>query len=846
MRLWAIAFATGILSVQQLSSLPMIYWSATGLVVIIGLKPFQKFLPKAWLAVLVSGLAFGFAWALLHAHWMMNQRLLPQYEGVDIVLEGQVISLPQSSSSFFTNRTSPNHASFNQEVVRFGFRPAKILSSSPILANISLAKFPKRISLSWYNPRVKIKAGQFWRFSVRLKRPFALMNPGGFDYESWMFQQRIQAKGTVRNSDASQRLNRDAYRGGITGLVLEFRQLILDKLSNEVNIGEHSGFIRNVTQALVLGYRAGLDASEWQIFQRTGTIHLMAISGLHIGLIAMLIYGVVGLLWRFSGRGCLFMPAPQIAAIAALLAATVYAMLAGFTIPTQRALVMLSVAMFHIVFKRTPLPASKTIALALVLVLLLDPLAVLAQGFWLSFLAVGLIIYLIQPKNARTGSTALDEYGLDKMTGLKSQSGVVFKNIGLTILKAGRIQWALTVAMFPTVLYFYQSSSIVSPLANFIAIPVMSLAVVPLMFLATALLFINVTIANWVFSMVDFIYSLLWQFLEGLSLWRYATLDLSIVSLWGLVLCYLAIVLWLCVKGAPMRGLALVLILPVMFYRSPEIKQGEAVVTVLDVGQGLSTVVQTKEHTLVFDTGPRFSDNFDTGRAVVIPYLRHIGRSHIDTLVMSHGDNDHSGGFNSIAAILPIKRVLTSIPDAKMFHSAKTQEYETLACHVGQEWQYDGVGFSMLSPMEIIATQNGHDENNQSCVLKVTTAYGRVLITADIERETESYLYHAMPEKLAAEILIVPHHGSQTSSLAGFIQAVAPRYAVFTVGYKNRYHHPNQNIVRRYRNLSTAQLLRSNETGALIFNLQHDIPLHAHSYRAQAKRYWHAVDVAAF
>jgi len=840
MRLWASAFATGILIVQQLSSLPMLNWLGLGLFVLLAIKPFRKLTANSWLLVFVSGLAFGFAWALGHAHWMMSQRLLPQYEGVDLVLEGQIISLPQSSAPSF------KLSGFNQPVIRFDFRPSKIVKTDKSSANLSLARFPQRIRLSWRNPTSNAKAGQFWRFTVRLKRPYGLMNPGGFDYESWMYQQRIQAKGSIRNKNNIQLERGATLSSGLAGLILEFRQSILDKLSEKVDIGEHSAFIRDATQALVLGYRAGLDTSQWRTLQRTGTIHLMAISGLHIGLIAALVYGLVGLLWRFSGRGCLVIPAPRVAAIAALLAATLYAVLAGFTIPTQRALVMLSVAMLHIVFKRTPLPASKTIALALVSVLLLDPLAVLAQGFWLSFLAVSLIIYLAQQKNGRLDVDNPDKYGLEKISVEKPYIQQAVRNVWLSVLKFGRIQWALTIAMFPMVLYFYQSSSLVSPLANFVAIPVISLMVVPLMFIATLFLFINTSIANLFFIIVEFIYSLLWQFLEALSQWQYATLDLSIGSLWVLMLSYLAIILWLCVKGTPMRWLSVVLILPVMFYNGSAIKQGEAIVTVLDIGQGLSVVVQTKNHTLVFDAGPRYSENFDTGRAVVIPYLRQIGRSKIDTLIISHGDNDHIGGFNSIASILPIQRVLTSIPDDRTFNPVKAKGYKISACHVGQEWQYDDVEFSILSPMELMPSVNGHDENNQSCVLKVTTRYGRVLITADIERETESYLYHAMPEKLAAEILIVPHHGSNTSSLAGFIQAVAPQYAVFTVGYKNRYQHPTKKVVRRYRVLSQAVLYRSHMSGALMFKLQQDLSLEPLSFRDQARHYWHTVDVEAF
>lgn len=855
MRLWAIAFLSGILIVQQLSSLPTLYWCLASLLVFVVFIPSRVIWSNNWLLLLISGLAFGFSWALGHAHWMMSQRLMPQYEGVDLVIEGQIISLPVSPSK--VSNTKQYH--FGHQRIRFDFKPSKVSHAKPISLNsadttsphIALAKFPQRIRLSWYRPTSTVQAGQFWRFTVRLKRPYGLLNPGGFDYASWLYQQRIQAKGSIRNTINNQILKMNTSSSILLDFTLDLRQTILNKLSAELDIGEHSSFILHATQSLILGYRGGLDAAQWRTFQRTGTIHLMAISGLHIGLVAALVYGLVGFLWRRLGRGCLVLPAPQIAAIAALLAATLYALLAGFTIPTQRALVMLSVAMLHIIFKRSPLLASKTIGLALVLVLLFDPLAVLAQGFWLSFLAVSLIIYLIQlGRNVNMISDDLDKYGIERIGVEKSAIHKAIQKAWISILKFGRIQWALTIAMFPLVLFFYQSSSLVSPFANFVAIPAISLCVVPLMFLATFFLFINTTIANFIFKLVDYVYSLLWQFLELLSGWQYATVELSIASLWALLSCYIAIILWLCVKGTPMRWLAMVLVLPILFYSFTSIKEGEAIVTVLDVGQGLSAVVQTKDHTLVFDTGPKYSENFDTGRAVVVPYLRQIGRSSIDTFIISHGDNDHIGGFSSIASMLPIKRVLSSVPDSipqsisKNFTSGS--EYEIMACHVGQNWQYDGVEFAILSPIGVTDAENGHDENNQSCVLKVTTQFGRVLISGDIERETESYLYHAMPKKLAAEILVVPHHGSNTSSLAGFIKAVAPRYAIFTVGYKNRYHLPNQKVIRRYQDLGQVQLLKSNETGALIFKLQQDLALQPLSYRKQVKRYWHTSAVTAF
>lgn len=839
MRLWAIAFLLGILSVQQLSDLPDKVW-LLAISFIAVLLLFITFKPLQWqskntskhrinrgLLIFVSGLAFGFAWAFGHAYWMMGQRLLAQYEGVDLVVEGMVASLPVSPAVQRKGSTFRQH--FGQQRVRFDFTLTKVISPS----DLSLTNFPKRIRLSWYRPQSKIEAGAFWRFTVRLKRPYGLSNPGGFNYENWLYQKRIQARGYIRSSDFNQLLETQTSSLLLPKWLIKFRQLILNKLSADLEVGENTEFTRNLTQALILGYRSGLTAPQWQIFQRTGTIHLMAISGLHIGLVAGLVYLFAGFLWRLAGRGCLILPAPQVAAVAALLAAVLYAMLAGFTIPTQRAVVMLSVAMLHIVFKRTPLPASKTIALSLILVLLLDPIAVLAQGFWLSFLAVSLIIYLIQ-------GAAHDSDRSDSLANKANMSVIagLINKVYTNVVQFGRIQWVLTIAMFPLVLYFYQSSSLVSPIANFVAIPVMSLAVVPLMFIATVLLFFNTELANLLFRLVDLIYNLLWQLLETLANWPFSTLDLAIVSPWVLLLCFLAIFLWLCVKGTPMRWLALILFLPLLFHTRSPLKQGEARLTVLDVGQGLSAVVETKSHTIVFDTGPKYSPNFDTGRAVVVPYLWQMRRSSIDTLIISHGDNDHIGGLKSITEMVPVKRILTSIPD-----EITVKNVDVSACLQGLQWQYDGVEFSMLSPLELSDSENGHDENNQSCVLKISTDFGVVLLAGDIERETESYLYHTIAKQLAADVLVVPHHGSNTSSLSGFIEAVSPQYAVFTVGYKNRYRLPAKKVLQRYQHNSHATLLKTHITGALTFQLQQGSSLKPVAYRSLNKRYWQTTDL---
>lgn len=824
MRTWAVAFLSGILFVQQFSSLPAL--NGLWLCLPIALLFFaHRYLISSFVfpMIVISGVGAGFSWAMLHAQTTLGHQLLAQYEGIDLVIEGQVSSLPELRRS---DLQGTRQTGYRPNSLRFNFRVDRVIN----LANIDPDYFPKQLRLSWYGAAERVKAGELWRLKVRLKRPYGFMNPGGFDYESWLYQQRIQAKGYVKKSTDNHKVIARTSSSFIAEKSLTFRQFILDKLLISQPLLGKSSEIIDLAAALILGHRAGLDTVQWQVFQRTGTIHLMAISGLHIGLIAGLVFFLAGYLWRFTGRGCLLIPAPQVAAAGALIAAFIYALLAGFTIPTQRALIMLLVAMIHILVKRTPLPASKTIALALILVLLFDPLAVLAQGFWLSFMAVSLIIYFI----SRTNVNRSIELNLLSNNKNNQRTRALLSRLKANLLQFTRLQLGLTVFMFPLVLYFYQSSSLVSPIANFVAIPVMSLIVVPLLFLSTFILLVSIELANSLFQLVSYIYETLWIFLTMLSNWKYATFDVAIDSLWLLLSCYLVIFGMLLVRTKAVRWFLPVLMLPFIAYSSPSLNKGKAVVTILDVGQGLATVIQTSKHTVVFDTGPRYSKDFDTGRAVIVPYLRQMHRDQLDTLIISHGDNDHIGGLESIKTLLPIQRILTSVPN----EVSATKDTAIIACQSGFQWNYDGVVFSILSPAEITESKNGHDENNQSCVLKVATKYGSVLLTGDIERETESQLYHSIPEQLRSDILVVPHHGSRTSSLVRFIQSVSPKYVVFPAGYRNRYRLPAKKVVQRYREHTQAKLYKTSQTGALsfYFDMSGRKP---EQFRQAARRYWH-------
>lgn len=772
-----IAFLIGILFFQQLTELPVLnsYYFLL-------LLPFFVYFPRPF-QLLGLGIA-GFLWVFFNAQLLLSDTLPASLEGKDILLEGQIVSLPVKR---------PNR-------IQFDFAVTRLVNEKDI------HHFPATIRLNWYRTHTLLRAGQVWRLKVRLKRPYGMMNPGGFDYEAWLFQHRIQAKGYVRSSDKNQLL-----AAATVASWLNVRQIVFDKLQQLALDPQATGLI----QALVVGERQGVLPEQWVVFKRTGTIHLMAISGLHIGLMAGLAYALMFGMWRLSSRACLFMPAPQAAAIGAWLIAFCYAQLAGFSIPTQRALIMVTIVLIGVIRRRQQ-PASISLAIALLLVLIHDPLAVMAQGFWLSFMAVGIILFALQGRRQVIQATLL-----------------------LQVLRYVRLQWFIVLGLMPLVLMFNQSVSLVSVAANLLAIPLMSFLLLPMLMAGSVLLFVSEALAATIFSLATQLINFLWHSLEFIARWPHATWEHALPGSGFVLIAVLAILLVLAPRGVPAKWIGLWLFLPLFLSPDNALRQGEMQFSVLDVGQGLSAVVQTARHVLVFDTGPRYSERFDTGRAVVVPFLRTQGIQYIDRLIVSHGDNDHIGGLDSIARIFEIKQIQTSVPD---------RISPVIANHVAVEvcqptqWVWDGVIFNLLHPAraQLLATVlNGHDDNNRSCVLKIEARSGTVLLTGDIEQAAEAELLARYPGSLDVDVLVAPHHGSNTSSTADFINRTSAKYVIMPVGYRNRYRLPNYKVVARYLAQTDVVLLNTAQMGAIQFKFTRQAIGPPASYRQQQQRYWH-------
>jgi len=715
------------------------------------------------LRYLLLGFLYTISYATLVNHWHVPDEI----EGKTVTVSGIIQTIPNKQE---------HHQSF-------------IFKAKEIIDEQGKNHGSTKIKLSWFNKYADLKVGDEWRFAVRLKKPHGLRNPGSFDYEKWLFQQHIRATGYIINHPQNQIIQSNHWIKPIDRI----REKIFKQISNHFEQPSLKGFL----SALSIGVRHDILPSQWSVFQKTGTSHLIAISGLHIGLVAGLFFGLSTFLWRLSSKLCLQMPAKKAGAIGGIVGAIIYSVLAGFSLSTQRALIMIVIVMCS-VFCRRQISTWHGILLALTVVLICDPLSTLSSGFWLSFLAVSIIFYGVS--------------GRLKMRTLW--------------WRWGRVQFVLSIGMFSVAILYFNQYPWISFAANFIAIPWVGCIIVPLCILGSVLSLFSIELSQQIFFYAEKLLHPLWQILEPLSKIESFQWQSAIVSPWVLCASSVGVLLLLAPKGIPNRWMGVVFFLPLFFYSPVSLKQGELNFTLLDVGQGLASVVQTQNHSLIFDTGVKSSPDFDMGMAVVIPFLRKQGIKKIDTLVISHGDNDHIGGASSILKTLPVKKILTGVPER--FGSKNTKR-----CLKGQHWEWDGVEFRVLHPDGLASGNNG------SCVIRVSNGEHSILMTGDIERPAEKSLIEKQSKLLASDVLVAPHHGSRTSSSKPFIDLVNPQIVLFPVGYRNRYRFPSQVILKRYFDMNIAMFDTAND-GAISFKLAKHLPIIADRYRHSRQRYYHS------
>jgi competence protein ComEC len=725
----------------------------------------------------------GCCWAFIYGHLGLANMIPETWQGHDIWVAGAVVDLPRKG----------------ERSQRFILETDTIVGCSQLTSGIpdqSTCENHYRLQLSYYGDR-SVVPGERWLFKVRLNRPRGQANRGAFDYEAWLFRQRISATGYVRPDSNNRRLAEPGTR--------ELLHQVRFNVMNRVEAILADSPRRGLVSALTIGESNMISATDWKILSATGTNHLLIISGLHVSLVSGLIYRLMLLIARSVWSGS---AAVRFASIGASVAATAYAGLAGFGLPVQRALIMVLVVFLGLGSGRK-INVRNSFSLALFGVVAVDPLAAFSTGFWLSFGAVFVLLYTF----------------VGRYPGPSSWTG--------TLKNALKAQWVIFVSLSTLTAYLLLQVSLLSPLANMIAIPWVSLLVVPGLLVSMLSLIMGNEFAGFFYQISDQLLTVLFRYLAWLAELKLSWYPGSL-SVTGAMLGFLAGLVLLMPKGLPGRWLGVVLFLPAVLPVISWPSFGELRMTVLDVGQGLSVVLQTRNHAMVYDTGARYSDRFDFGSAVVIPALRVRGINRLNKVIISNGDVDHAGGARSVIQMLQPFEVSSGDPE-RVAGIVGLNRYIS-ACSKGQRWHWDGVSFEILHPGPHDGAAAGWQGNNSSCVLMIAIGRQRILLPGDIESEVEKHLVESGLN--GVDMLVVPHHGSRTSSTPLFLNRLKPATAIVSAGYMNRFQHPDAMIVNRYMHRG-ARLLNTSNEGEIEIRFALPESTSISTFRRLSRRYWH-------
>jgi competence protein ComEC len=699
--------------VQRLSSLPELIISIfllTAALTVTWIRPFFA-VPCA--------LIVGIAYAMLAGNLALDSRLAPEKSGYSGELLIEVIGLPQ----------------FDRDQWHFQ-ATVKSAEGLPELQG-------ERIKLTWYRTNERLFPGDVWHLDAKLRIPNGVQNPGGFDAEQRALEQGIVAQGYVKGNTrlVSVEPSIDRWR---------------DRLSRHMaaSLGQDKA---RFVQALALGDTRSLSDADWTLLRQTGITHLIAISGFHVGIVALFAAWLVAALYFIRPTLGLIMARPLAIAWISIAAAIAYTAMAGFAIATVRTAWMIGLLMAARICHRQA-GVIQVVALSMVLMLLWDPFCLLSPGFWLSFVGV-LLLAVLMPNGAK--APLLSEFL--------------------------RAQWLVSLGLLPLTVAFFGETTVIGPLVNLIAIPLISLVIVPLALLGCLFVALPVVgIGLWNSS--AWLMEMFWKGLIWISQTPWSSIYLPEPSIWLVLLALCGAVLSVLPKPFPGRAMGIVLIIPLFVPQLPEVNNGQVRVAMMDVGQGLSVLVQTTEHNMLYDTGAGIAGGFSRGQSTVVPALRARGIQALDKVVISHEDNDHAGGFEAVRAALEIRR--TDSPEPMALPNAGS-------CRAGQAWNWDGVDFEYIWPIEPLSDS----DNDRSCVLLVKTRTQRLLLTGDISQAVERELVVRYPE-LRVDILLAPHHGSKTSSSAEFLTRLNPDLVLISSGFQNRFRHPHPSVVERYRGLA--------------------------------------------
>jgi competence protein ComEC len=779
-------------------------------------------------SVFVFASLLGFGLTGWRATAFQSTALNPALEGRDIAVTGVVLAMPQPSEDALRFRLGIESARLDGHAVSlpphillgwyagFGMRDAKNLQVE--------SADPSELSLALQRQPQSLRAGERWQMTVRLKAPHGNSNLHGFDYELWLWEQGIQATGYVRagpRDEAPSKLS-SSWAHPVERARQSVREAIFARVENRQLAG--------VIAALVVGDQNAIERADWDVFRATGVAHLMSISGLHITMFAWAASLLVGGLWRRSARLtprlCLALPASSAGAWGGLVLAALYALFSGWGVPAQRTIWMLATVVLLRQGGRQ-WPWLQTWLLAMAVVVALDPWALMQAGFWLSFVAVGVLFATDSGAHDNRHSRADGQLALENAATKRIWPRWLSK-AAASLAGAAREQWVVTLALTPLSLLLFNQVSLVGLLANAVAIPWVTLLVTPLAMLGVL----------WapLWDGAAWAVGLLAVLLQWLASWPLASISVAAAPLWCAVAGVLGGALLAMRLPWHWRVLGIPLLLPVLLWQPLRVAPGQFELLAADIGQGNAVLVRTASHTLLYDTGPRFSRESDAGNRVLVPLLRALGER-VDMLMLSHRDIDHVGGAPAVLAMQPQATLLSSIEDSHELQALR----KSSRCTAGQRWEWDAVTFEVLHPLAA-DYERANKSNAMSCVLRVSNGRQTALLVGDLESPQELRLAGssnpATRASLKADFLLVPHHGSKTSSSAVFLDAVQPQLALAQAGYRNRFGHPVASVVARYQERGI-RLVRSPQCGAATWqSLQ---PGAITCQRQEGLRYWHHV-----
>ncbi len=796
MPIFLLLFSSGVIAIGFLPSLP-------SLLLTLALVPAVFLIIFYARAYWLAALLVGFGWGVYSGHQLVNMQLDEVLEGKDVKVTGVITDLPEN----------------NNRRLRFSLNIRS--ASDPRGAPLDLHSFPQKVQLSWYTgynqadtamlPRLVV--GQEWQLTVRLKKPRGFANPAGFDYHAWLLRQGVGATGYVVISDDNLLIQPDSAAMGAREWIDRQRQELQQWILTHSNSSE-----RGILIALLIGDSTHVEKEQWERMQHTGTSHLIAISGLHVGFLALFGFYLglfIGKLIQLVWHSC---PALVIAWCMAIVCASFYSALAGFNIPTVRTLIMLGVFYAACLWRRS-VRVGDIFCCALALVVIIDPLAAYDMGFWLSFGAVALLLFYF---SGRYAIKSTNEYWY----------GFSLSNITIGFIHS---QWVMFIGLLIPLSLLVSNVSLVAPIANAVAIPLITFLVVPLLLISALLQYLlpfaSDLLLNGAGVAMEWLKIILQAVLDAVG--DFANLVVAFSPSISLLIAFGCLVLLL-PKGLVHRvigwcGLVLGVWLGMV---APAEQQPDLKISIMDVGQGTAVVVQVKDKTLVYDTGPQYTESFDAGGAILAPYLFSQAIDNIDVLVVSHSDMDHAGGLASFLDKVDVKKLLMG--DIEYTGKNLSTPVPIENCHQQQAWQWHQVSFEFL-PSTIGRTTN---DNNKSCVLLIRYVDQTILLPGDIETRVENQLLSTQKIPAKLTLLLAAHHGSRTSSGARFVSNTKPAFVVYSAGYRSQHGHPHPQVRKRFQAVGSREFNTAN-SGALVFEWFEGKLVNIIEYRKVQHRYWY-------